>query len=105
MNSGKVCVSVCADNLSDMIDMARRSGSLADIVELRLDCLTSEELDKFALPAGRFILTLRPTEQGGNSRLSPDERKRFWTGIGVVAGADSGSGRHRYRRRPESSIP
>ncbi|HEY2867530.1 MAG TPA: shikimate dehydrogenase [Pyrinomonadaceae bacterium] len=88
MNSGKVCVSVCADNLSDMIDMARRSGSLADIVELRLDCLTPEELDRFALSAGRFILTLRPTEQGGNSRLSPDERKRFWTGIGVVAGAD-----------------
>ncbi|HEY2866602.1 MAG TPA: type I 3-dehydroquinate dehydratase, partial [Pyrinomonadaceae bacterium] len=78
MNSGKVCVSVCAETLPIMLDRARQSGSQADIVELRLDGLTPEELDRFALSAGRFILTLRPTEQGGNSRLSPDERKRFW---------------------------
>jgi len=88
MNSGRVCVSVCADTLPDMLERAHQVESSADIVELRLDCLDPDQLDQFALPEGRFILTLRPTEQGGSSRLSAEERTRFWARVGPGAGAD-----------------
>ena len=88
MNSGKICVSVCAGTLPEMLKSYRQARSFADIVELRLDCLDPDELYKFTLPEGTFILTLRPLDQGGSSRLSAEERKRFWARVGPGAGAD-----------------
>lgn len=65
-----------------------RAGQLADLVELRLDCLADDsELDDAlgsltallrarALP---FILTFRPAEQGGARTLDLAARLDFWT--------------------------
>ena len=88
MNSGKVCVSVCSETVADLLARLRESDSQADIIELRLDCLASEQLDRFVAPTGRFILTLRPRSQGGHSELSPGDRKRFWSSVGIGSGAD-----------------
>ena len=88
MNSGKVCVSICAETMANLLAKAGEAGLRADVVELRLDCLAADELEKFALPEGRFILTLRPIAEGGRSELSKEERKRFWSSVGSGAGAD-----------------
>src|SRR5689334_16407043 len=61
---------------------------MADLVELRLDCLEPEELREFDAPEGPFIITLRPGTQGGSSTLSVDERKQFWADVNDKCGAD-----------------
>lgn len=51
----------------------------ADVVELRLDCLDTEDL---SVPLSELnkpvILTFRPSEQGGYRNLSRETRERFW---------------------------
>ena len=77
----QVCVPVCEKNL-DALDIASvRACEWADIVELRLDCLTALEedwqrvLNHISRPV---ILTFRPAEQGGYSELDHQTRAAFW---------------------------
>jgi 3-dehydroquinate dehydratase/shikimate dehydrogenase len=66
-----------------------RAAPLADLVELRLDCLEPSELDALSHPRELdallrqsprpLILTLRPSEQGGARSLDLDERAQLWT--------------------------
>lgn len=84
----RVCVPVCAKTFAEMEEAYARASAVGDIVELRLDCLESSDLiprlDSLTRKlAGPFILTLRPSEQGGHRVLGRPERESFWAGIGA----------------------
>lgn len=82
----RVCVPVCVGRADELRPAAARAAGLADVVELRLDCLGEEQLAAALaqLPAlltetGRaFIITNRPREQGGGRDAGADERLAFW---------------------------
>jgi len=81
----RVCVPVCAKSFAEMEEACARANELADIIELRLDCLEGEDwttqlealIRKQSQP---LILTFRPSEQGGHRVLSRPEREAFWNG-------------------------
>jgi 3-dehydroquinate dehydratase/shikimate dehydrogenase len=90
MNDGKICVSVCAETADELIEQIKRAEDLADVIEIRFDCLKKEEFDKldYRFPHGRnYIYTFRPKEQGGKRNLSMEEREEFWN-----SGSDFGGG-------------
>src|SRR6185369_2027795 len=78
-NRPRVCVPVCEKDLGALRNGCGLATEWADVIELRLDCLT--ELPKhlpsdFSRPV---ILTFRPTEQGGHRDSTRAERQAFWT--------------------------
>ena len=84
----RICVPVCARDFDRMREGVQRAADVADIIELRLDCLNEletaarylAELDGNAPP---LILTLRSAEQGGHTSLDYSSRRRFWTALKV----------------------
>lgn len=73
-----------------MIDQMRaaiqQAGQVADIIELRLDCLddlnaASKISDQARASERPLILTLRCAEQGGYSSVDYDSRRRFWSSL------------------------
>ena len=86
MNNGKICVSVCAREINEFIKKIKRASELADIIELRFDCLknrangdllsTLQKIQKEFKK--KYLCTFRPREQGGKIRLTYKERKKFW---------------------------
>lgn len=83
----RICVPVCVSRADELLNAVRRAAEVADLIELRLDCLNPNQLDAAlrecaalreagALP---FILTFRPSEQGGRRALSAAERIHFWS--------------------------
>ena len=85
MNNGKICISVCAETVVELVEQIKRAGDLADVVEIRFDCLKSAELQKtkFKLPDFRriFLVAFRPQEQGGKRDFTMYERLNFWKAI------------------------
>src|SRR5687767_12780983 len=85
-NKARVCVPVCVRRAGELPGAAARAAEVADLVELRLDCLEENELEAALrlLRALRrantrpFIYTFRPSEQGGGRRLGREERAAFW---------------------------
>lgn len=81
---GKVCVSVAARTVSEMISKAERAAQIADVIEIRFDALDISEVEKCVaeISAGNFgkplLATFRPFEQGGRREISFDERLNFW---------------------------
>jgi 3-dehydroquinate dehydratase/shikimate dehydrogenase len=77
----QVCVPVCEKNLDALESASARACEWADIVELRLDCLTTLAED-WQRVLGRIsrpvILTFRPAEQGGYRELDRQTRESFW---------------------------
>lgn len=76
----RICVSVCEKTIDALESAAVRASESADIVELRIDCLTRLEdvepvLNRISCPV---ILTFRPDEQGGQRVLDHQARKLFW---------------------------
>jgi 3-dehydroquinate dehydratase/shikimate dehydrogenase len=73
----KICVPLCEKDVNALTD----AYEWADIVELRLDCLSEtpdnlcQLLNNFSRPV---ILTYRPFEQGGHRELSREARAAFW---------------------------
>nr|MCU0240485.1 type I 3-dehydroquinate dehydratase [Pyrinomonadaceae bacterium] len=45
MNNGKICVSVCAKTADELIEQIKYAENLADVIEIRFDCLEEEEFD------------------------------------------------------------
>ena len=45
MNKGKICISVCAETADELIIQIKRAEDLADVIEIRFDCLNESELD------------------------------------------------------------
>lgn len=92
--NARICVPVCARRLDELREAVARAVEVADIIELRLDCLDEDQLDpsrpqllKFfsELPGGilqsadaSVIITFRPSEQGGHRALDAETRARFW---------------------------
>lgn len=82
----RVCVPVCVRSAGELDDAVARASALADVIELRLDCLEDGEVvDAFARLAGivtktplNFIITNRPAGQGGRRALDARERLDFW---------------------------
>lgn len=93
MNNGKICIPVCGRTADEMIAKIKQAESLADIIELRFDCLTDlsrrmiEEILEHR-PGIRVIATFRPKEQGGNQELTTAERVAFWQNAPVTEFAD-----------------
>jgi 3-dehydroquinate dehydratase / shikimate dehydrogenase len=82
----RVCVPVCARRASELRVAVARAVEVADIIELRLDCLEGDEVgaalsqlrELFAETPRPFIITFRPAEQGGRRALGEQERLGFW---------------------------
>lgn len=84
-NKVRVCVPVCESTVAAARDTIVRASEVADIVELRLDCLSPRELSRaselksllgaLSVPV---IVTLRPSEQGGTREFDLALRKHDW---------------------------
>lgn len=93
-NPARVCVPVCVQRASDLATTIERAAEVADIVELRLDCLDENERDSARpLLSGHLdragtqsILTLRSAEQGGHASADVESRRRFWTSLRDLPG-------------------
>jgi 3-dehydroquinate dehydratase/shikimate dehydrogenase len=87
MNKGKICISICAKTADELFDKLGRAKPLADLIEVRFDCLSPSEI-KPALAriaaesqlSDSLLATLRPAAEGGMRDLSREEREQFWTG-------------------------
>jgi 3-dehydroquinate dehydratase / shikimate dehydrogenase len=85
----KICVPVCVQRASDLVAAIARAAEVADVVELRLDCLADRELQQAALSLAGIlksssvpkILTLRSAEQGGHTAADHETRRRFWASL------------------------
>jgi 3-dehydroquinate dehydratase / shikimate dehydrogenase len=82
----RVCVPVCVRRASELRAAVVRAAEVAEIVELRLDCLDEDELGAalsqlpqlFEETPRPFIFTFRPAGQGGRRSLGDGERADFW---------------------------
>jgi 3-dehydroquinate dehydratase / shikimate dehydrogenase len=87
---GKICISVCAKTADELIEQIQCGEELADVIEIRFDCLDESELDlalrkmdelKCEKP---FIATFRTEGQGGKRTSSLEERLTFWKKFSVL---------------------
>ena len=84
MNKGKICVSVCAETADEMIAKIKQAEEFADVIEVRFDCLRTDEISKVRSQISNLkfdtplLATFRAPEQGGNIGASMDERLEFW---------------------------
>ncbi|MGI8848585.1 MAG: shikimate dehydrogenase [Pyrinomonadaceae bacterium] len=91
MNNGKICVSVCAKTTEELIEKISCAKNLADVIELRFDCLEKIEPEKLWNKIkqirqsfdGKLLATFRPIEQGGKRNLTFAERKEFWADLHI----------------------
>ncbi len=66
MNNGKICVSVCAETAEELIKQIKRAEELADVIEIRFDCLNESEFDSALQKISEincrkpFLATFRP---------------------------------------------
>ncbi len=81
----KICVPVCVRRIDELKTATQKAGVLADVVELRLDCLADPNA---ALPVVRelidqneieLIVTMRAPEEGGIGSHSYEARLNFWS--------------------------
>ncbi|HKP36199.1 MAG TPA: shikimate dehydrogenase [Pyrinomonadaceae bacterium] len=84
-NKAKICVPVCV-SANDFKAAVVHAGEIGELIELRMDCLSSDERqealrDALALTRRSLILTLRPELEGGNSAVSLEDRRQFWSSI------------------------
>ncbi|MDT7541522.1 MAG: 3-dehydroquinate dehydratase / shikimate dehydrogenase [Acidobacteriota bacterium] len=84
----RICVPICVRRADDLAAAIECAAQLADLIELRLDCLEDDaQLDAVILQlpailrehARPFIFTFRPAEQGGHRALDAATRMDFWT--------------------------
>ena len=81
MNHGKICISTCARAAAELFDQIRQADALADIVEVRFDCLDddpAETTERLPEISSEYLFTYRPSEQGGSRELTRSQRTDFW---------------------------
>ncbi len=96
MNNGKICVSVCAETAAELIEKIRLAAQLADIIEIRFDCLLNEfnddllsAINKFRKTfSGKLLVTFRPKSQGGKTDITFNRREEFWINSRIFEFAD-----------------
>jgi len=84
----KICVPICARRIDEMRELAQRAAANADLLELRLDYLSAEEVEgsESALAAliesssCPIVLTYRPAEFGGAREIALEDRIDFRLG-------------------------
>lgn len=77
MNNGKICVSVCAETADEVIAKIKLAESLADVIEVRFDCLNGDQIEPLVkiLKSEKILLaTFRSPRQ--------DDRIKFWQLVG-----------------------
>ena len=92
IESARICVPVCVKHASELNAAIARAAEVADVIELRMDCLESLQLDKALRELGAifharqqpFILTFRPAQEGGARAIELHERKTFWLTQGFL---------------------
>ncbi|HKX85020.1 MAG TPA: shikimate dehydrogenase [Pyrinomonadaceae bacterium] len=84
-NTGKICISVCAGTVDELFEKIGRAQPLADVIELRFDCLDRSELPRAierltssSVPPENLLATFRSEEQGGSRAISFQDRLDFW---------------------------
>ncbi len=88
-SKARVCVPVCARRADELSDAVARASALADLIELRLDCIDDGQLEEALARLAAivtktprpFIITNRPSAQGGRRDLDEAERVEFWRGV------------------------
>jgi 3-dehydroquinate dehydratase/shikimate dehydrogenase len=82
MNNGRICISICAKTADELFEKLARAEPLADVIEVRFDCIEEAELEKavgVAIASDSDVLaTFRPAEQGGHRQLTRNARADFW---------------------------
>ncbi|HEV7797898.1 MAG TPA: shikimate dehydrogenase [Pyrinomonadaceae bacterium] len=84
----RICISLCETTLAALQRAVASAAALSDLIEVRLDCLERNELaagtgllTKLLHDAPcEFILTFRPSQQGGRRLLDDESRHGFWSG-------------------------
>jgi 3-dehydroquinate dehydratase/shikimate dehydrogenase len=93
MNDVKLCISICAKSSEEVFEKIVRAEDLADVIEVRFDCIDAEErieiAKRISATGKNFLITFRPSEQGGNSDLSVEVRKEFWSLVPNTKWADA----------------
>ena len=81
----RVCVPICETTIAAARETIVRAAKVADVIELRLDCLSAPELNCVSelksLLSGLgvpVIVTLRPREQGGTREFDSAVRTHNW---------------------------
>jgi 3-dehydroquinate dehydratase/shikimate dehydrogenase len=82
----RICVPVCVRHASELNASVARAIEVADVIELRMDCLERSQLDEALRELGAifdaqlkpFILTFRPAQEGGARDIDIQERMTFW---------------------------
>ncbi len=78
MNNGKICVSVCAETADELIEQIKRAEDLADVIEIRFDCLNETEFNSTLQKVSDlnckkpFLATFRPKNEDAD--LTPAKR-------------------------------
>lgn len=87
----RICIPVCVRTISEIQPAIRRAAQDAEIIELRLDCLTEFEISDLPKLAGvtsetstPLILTFRPARQGGHREIGLNARLDFWRHCSLV---------------------
>src|SRR5436853_2027299 len=89
-----VCVPVCVSRASQLPRAIKQAAEVADIIELRLDCLDAGELAAVSQNLRAYlsesnlpkILTLRSVDQGGGASEETGVRSSFWSSLARVPG-------------------
>ena len=93
MSNSKLCISICAKNSEELFERMVRAEDLADVIEVRFDCLEGEDIveiaNKLSATGKNFLLTFRSPEQGGHREISIEQRKEFWSQVPATKWADA----------------
>jgi 3-dehydroquinate dehydratase/shikimate dehydrogenase len=86
-HNAKICVPVCVKTTSELRQAIERSAALADIVELRGDCLNEIDpsvvrsiLSEYGARVS-LIMTMRAKDQGGHNSFDYQSRRDFWQSL------------------------
>lgn len=87
LNPTRICVPVCASGVGELADFIERAARIGNVLELRLDCLSGDELGSLQpdlqtllqSSTHPLIVTLRPANQGGGREIDNLARIIFWT--------------------------
>lgn len=81
MKKGKICVSVCAETAEETLRQIRGAEAFADVIEVRVDCVRSDDPVKLATEIYSdkpILITFRPSSQGGQGPSELSIRQEFW---------------------------
>ncbi len=85
-NTCRICVPVCVSELHDIAPAVKLAESIADIIEVRIDCIKESDFETVRRFLGEvrlqtrtpIIFTLRPVQEGGRAQLDRSTRISFW---------------------------